>query len=75
MLTFYEVSECIKLLQSDSTLPVQRARMRIRVNLPASHVEKLKPRLLEAAETLENEETADEWSGVSGSFIVFRLPR
>ncbi|KZV74773.1 Shwachman-Bodian-diamond syndrome protein [Peniophora sp. CONT] len=59
-----QVSECIKLLQSDSTLPVQRARMRIRVNLPASHVEKLKPRLLEAVETLENEETADEWSGV-----------
>ncbi|KAI0321011.1 SBDS protein C-terminal domain-containing protein, partial [Amylostereum chailletii] len=56
-----QVSECIKLLQSDSTLPIQRARMRVRVHLPATDGERLKPRLLESAEKLEQEDVGEEW--------------
>lgn len=29
-----QVSECIKLLQAESSLPIQRARMRIKVSIP-----------------------------------------
>ncbi|KAH9177016.1 Shwachman-Bodian-diamond syndrome protein [Lactarius sanguifluus] len=48
-----QVSECIKMLQSDSTLPIERAKMRIRVVVPAADIDN----------KLEHEETGDEWSG------------
>ncbi|KAI0035268.1 Shwachman-Bodian-diamond syndrome protein [Vararia minispora EC-137] len=59
-----QVSECIKQLQSDSALPIQRARMRIRVTIPWDSAEKLKVRLMESAEKVEHEEIGEEWSGV-----------
>ncbi|KAI0820638.1 Shwachman-Bodian-diamond syndrome protein [Trametes gibbosa] len=60
-----QVSECIKLLQTGSKLPIQRARMRVRVSLPVADAEKLKPKVLEGADTVEKEEQAsDEWQAV-----------
>ncbi|EAU92941.1 hypothetical protein CC1G_03728 [Coprinopsis cinerea okayama7 len=56
-----QVTECIKLLQSDSSLPIQRARMRIKVSMPLEDSEKLKERILQSAETVEHEASADEW--------------
>ncbi|KAH8992079.1 Shwachman-Bodian-diamond syndrome protein [Lactarius akahatsu] len=58
-----QVSECIKMLQSDSTLPIERAKMRIRVIVPAADINSLRERLLDGVDKLEHEETGDEWSG------------
>ncbi|TFK76659.1 Shwachman-Bodian-diamond syndrome protein [Pluteus cervinus] len=60
-----QVTECLKLLQTDSKLPIQRARMRVRVSLPSGDAEKLKEKILEGAEKVENEETRDnDWEVV-----------
>ncbi|TFK30665.1 Shwachman-Bodian-diamond syndrome protein [Coprinopsis marcescibilis] len=56
-----QVSECIKLLQTNSTLPIQRARMRIKVSMPAEDGIKLKEKVLESADSVEHEETGTEW--------------
>lgn len=61
-----QVSECIKLLQSNSKLPLQRARMRVRVTMPTVGGEKLREKVLETAEKVEkNEQRAEEWETVS----------
>lgn len=52
------------MLQSDSTLPIERAKMRIRVIVPAADIDNLRERLLDGVDKLEHEETGDEWSGV-----------
>lgn len=61
-----QVSECIKLLQTDSKLPIQRARMRIKVCMPESEKERLKDRLFESVEKVESEEIKQsDWEVVS----------
>ncbi|PFH54692.1 hypothetical protein AMATHDRAFT_72454 [Amanita thiersii Skay4041] len=57
-----QVSECIKLLQSDSTLPIQRARMRIRITMPTSDMTKLRGKLVEVAEKIEYEQAGENES-------------
>ncbi|TFY57566.1 hypothetical protein EVG20_g8495 [Dentipellis fragilis] len=60
-----QVSECIKLLQTNSTLPIQRARMRIRITLPAADGMKLRDRLVESADKVEHEEAGEkDWTSV-----------
>ena len=60
-----QVSECIKLLQTHSQLPIQRARMRVRVSVPAADAERVKARVLESAEAVEkDEQPGDEWETV-----------
>jgi len=60
-----QVTECIKLLQTSSTLPIQRARMRIRVTMPVKDGKRLKDKLLEGAETLEEEDWGTEsWEAI-----------
>jgi len=57
-----QVSDCIKSLQSDSTLPIQRARMRIRVTMPNADGKRLRERILEGAEKVEVDEMGqNEW--------------
>ncbi|KAI0735915.1 Shwachman-Bodian-diamond syndrome protein [Earliella scabrosa] len=57
-----QVSECIKLLQTESKLPIQRARMRIKVSVPSADAEKLRTKILESAEQVEKDEKgAEEW--------------
>lgn len=57
-----QVSECIKLLQSDAKLPIQRARMRIRVTMPIAEGKRLRETVIEGAETIENDEMGqEEW--------------
>ena len=51
-----QVSECIKLLQSDGELPIQRARMRLRVSIPAED-EPVAQKIVESAETVESDQT------------------
>ncbi|GLB36588.1 putative SBDS protein C-terminal domain [Lyophyllum shimeji] len=60
-----QVSECIKLLQSDSNLPIQRARMRVRVTMPTADSKRLREKILEGAEKVEVDETGqEEWEVV-----------
>lgn len=59
------MSECIKLLQSNSKLPIQKARMRVRVSVPAEDIDRLREKLLEGIEKVESEEKGqDQWEGV-----------
>jgi len=60
-----QVSECIKLLQTSSNLPIQRARMRVRVTVPTKDGKRLREQILEGAEQVEDEETGQtEWEVV-----------
>ena len=60
-----QVSECIKILQTESKLPIQRARMRVKVSIPAADQERLKVKLLEGAEKVEHDITVkDDWEVV-----------
>jgi len=60
-----QVGECIKLLQSDSKLPIQRARMRIHVTMPNEDGKRLREKVLEAAGKVESDEVKqDEWNVV-----------
>ncbi|KAF9056404.1 SBDS protein C-terminal domain-containing protein [Panaeolus papilionaceus] len=57
-----QVSECIKQLQTDSKLPIQRARMRVKVSMPTADAEKLKGKITDCAEKVEQEEAGEsDW--------------
>jgi ribosome maturation protein SDO1 len=61
-----QVSECIKQLQNDSGLPIQRARMRVRVSMPTNDGKLLREKILEGAEKIENDKMSEEeWEAVS----------
>lgn len=69
-----QVSECIKILQSDSTLPIQRARMRVRVTLPIADGKRLREKVLEGAEKVEEDEMGqNEWEVVCVNFASHSL--
>ncbi|KAG5721973.1 Ribosome maturation protein sdo1 [Termitomyces sp. T112] len=60
-----QVSECIKLLQTESNLPIQRARMRVRVTMPTTDSKRLRENITEGAEKVEDDETGqEEWEVV-----------
>ncbi|KAH8101580.1 Shwachman-Bodian-diamond syndrome protein [Cristinia sonorae] len=63
-----QVGECIKLLQTQSTLPIQRARMRVKVALTLEDGDarkKIVEKVLEGAEKVESEEKgATAWESV-----------
>jgi len=60
-----QVLECIKLLQTNSTLPIQRARMRVRVTMPSKDGKRLKEKVVELAKTVESDEwTLEEWETI-----------
>ena len=61
-----QVSECMKLLQTHSQLPIQRARMRVKVTVPKADAESVRAKVLESAESVEKtEEGGEEWETVS----------
>ncbi|KAF5337253.1 hypothetical protein D9611_003394 [Ephemerocybe angulata] len=55
-----QVSECIKLLQAESNLPIQRAKMRVKVTIPVRDDLTLKDKILETADKVEHEESGAE---------------
>ena len=60
------------MLISSAKFPVQRARMRVRLTIPAADVEKLEARIRECAEVVEGSEKRDElWETVSDAFPFF----
>jgi ribosome maturation protein SDO1 len=67
------VSDCIKLLQSNSKLPIQRARMRVRIRLPAEEAfVPLRSEVLKSAEKVERESDGsnqEEWEAVREYYL------
>jgi len=60
-----QVLECIKLIQTNSNLPIQRARMRVRVTMPTKDGKHLREQLIEGAETVEVDEMGEEeWEAI-----------
>ncbi|KAG2345321.1 Shwachman-Bodian-diamond syndrome protein [Suillus weaverae] len=59
-----QVAETLRLIQGHSTLPIQRARMRVRVVLPATEGERLQEQLRALAETVEKEDKGESWETV-----------
>lgn len=60
-----QVLVAIKALQQHSKLPIQRARMRVRLTIPTEDLEKLEGRIKESAEVVENTEQRGElWEAV-----------
>ncbi|KAG8920238.1 hypothetical protein FRC01_000860 [Tulasnella sp. 417] len=60
-----QVLECIKLLQEKSTLPIQRARMRVRITMPIKDGKRLKEQIHGSAEKVEEDDMAgDEWETI-----------
>ena len=51
-----QVLDCIKILQTKSTLPIQRSRMRVRITMPSKDGKRLKEKILESAEKVEQDE-------------------
>jgi len=51
-----QVLDCIKILQTKSTLPIQRSRMRVRITMPSKDGKRLKEKILESAEKVEEDE-------------------
>lgn len=54
-------NDVIRLLQSSKTLPIERARMRIRVSMPAKEGKKLKEKIVPHVEKVEEEDWDEEW--------------
>jgi len=58
-----QVLDCIHLIQTKSKLPLQRARMRIRITIPSDKVEDLKEKINASAETIEeSKEVEGNWA-------------
>jgi ribosome maturation protein SDO1 len=58
--------ECIKLLQASSTLPIQRARMRVRITMPTKDGKRLKDQVVANADKVEEDDFgSEEWEVVS----------
>ncbi|KAH8834906.1 SBDS protein C-terminal domain-containing protein [Flagelloscypha sp. PMI_526] len=58
-----QVSEAIKLIQTSKSLPIERAKMKIRVSIPKeSAVDTLKTKIVELGHSKEDEkESGDDW--------------
>ncbi|KDN39600.1 hypothetical protein RSAG8_08756, partial [Rhizoctonia solani AG-8 WAC10335] len=56
-----QVLECIKHLQANSTLPLQRARMRVRITMPVKDGKRLKEQVVQGADKIEDEDWGEEW--------------
>ena len=68
---FIQVLDCIKILQTKSTLPIQRSRMRVRITMPSKDGKRLKETILESAEKVEeNEFGQNDWELVCNVFQV-----
>lgn len=60
-----QVSECVRMLQTESKLPIQRARMRVRVTMPTQDGKRLREKIVEGAEKVEDDEMGqDQWEVV-----------
>ena len=69
-----QVLAAIKLLLEKSSLPVQRARMRVRITLPEEDAEKLQDKIKEVAAIVEDTGVHDKlWESVGFLAIFFLI--
>ncbi|KAK7688226.1 hypothetical protein QCA50_008596 [Cerrena zonata] len=60
-----QVSSCIKELQTKSTLPIKRASMRVRITMPSEDATRLREKVIEGAEKIENDEMGQQqWEAI-----------
>lgn len=69
-----QTSECIRLIQANSKLPIQRARMRVRIVVPvAQAVDEIREKVLASAETVEEQVAGEnDWEAVCTDFLSCR---
>lgn len=60
-----QILDAIRLLQEAKTIPIQRARMRIRLTMPAKDGKRLKDKILATIDTVEEDDWTEEWELVS----------
>ncbi|KAF9229698.1 Shwachman-Bodian-diamond syndrome protein [Gyrodon lividus] len=60
-----QVSETLRLIQSGSRLPIQRARMRVRIIVPVADGERLEGQIKSSVEQVEREEKSEMWEYVA----------
>lgn len=61
-----QVLAAMKLLQQNSQLPIQRARMRVRITIPVADLPQLEEKIRQGAEVVDGSETREqEWETVS----------
>lgn len=53
--------DVIKLLQDKQTIPIERAKMRVRITMPAKEGKRLKDKVVELTDTIEDEDWSDQW--------------
>lgn len=57
-----QVSECIRLIQTNSKLPIQRARMRVKLTIPLANIDAVREKVLQSADRVEEDITgATDW--------------
>jgi ribosome maturation protein SDO1 len=56
--------DLIKHLSTDSTLPIQRVRMRVRITMPSKDAKRVKEKVLAEVEEVEEDEMDAEWEAV-----------
>jgi len=60
-----QMSACVKQIQEQTKLPIQRARMRLRITLPASTEESIRAKVLEGVDKVEEQNTGEQdWQAV-----------
>ncbi|GAK67173.1 shwachman-Bodian-diamond syndrome protein [Moesziomyces antarcticus] len=57
--------DVIRLLQEKKTMPIERARMRIRITMPAKDGKKLKPKIVALTHAIDDEDWAEDWELVA----------
>ena len=63
--------EVIKLLQSSGTLAIERAEMKVRLDIPMKEAKKLKEKLHKLIKKTESEEYTANSLEIVGSFFLF----
>ncbi len=58
---FNQALDVIRLLQEKKTIPIERARMRIRITMPNKDGKKIKDKILPLTDKVEDEDWSDEW--------------
>lgn len=57
----YQALDLIKVLQASNTLPIARARMRVRITMPSKDGKRLKDKLLALVSKVEDDDWGEEW--------------
>lgn len=67
--------DVIKQLQASDTIPIERARMRVRITMPNKDGKKLKEKVTPLVDTVEDEDWSDEWELVRADWLVGGLQK